>query len=237
MTAVKDIIQEAFEESGLLADTNHPTRTQFDKALARLQRIVDGVYDFEAGVKLTDWMLGDADVERVEPSFSFVRDEIYPEQNSRLIATNTTNITVYLPYQPDDGARIQIVDPQGTLATNTVTLHANGRSIESADSVAALIDGRMWFYRADQGDWVRIADLTATGDMPFPSKFDDYFIIMLAKRLNPKYGSISHRDSDARLVDVRRRMQATYAQSYRTPVAPGLQTPYGRSNFNTGRTY
>lgn len=237
MTLVSDIIKEAFEESGLLTDTEYPTRTQFDKALIRLQRIVDSVYDNEAGVKLTDWYLGNNGVYQAEPTFEFVRSEIYPYQNTRLVANNTSNITVYLPYKPNDGARIQIVDPKGTLGTYTVTLDGNGRSIENSATLAASTDGRTWFYRADQADWVRIAALTSSGDLPFPSQFDDYFIIALAKRLNPKYGSTSHIDSERRFLETRRKLQSQYAQSYQTPIDASLTGSFVRRNldFYSGR--
>src|SRR5690606_38163984 len=107
-----------------------------------------------------------------------------PPENSRLIANNTTDITVWLPSDPGPGSRIAIVDPLGTLTSNTVTLDGNGRSIETALTVTPTTD-TTWMYREDSGDWVRVTALTASDEMPFPSEYDDYFIISLAKRLNP----------------------------------------------------
>src|SRR5690606_33021371 len=109
--------------------------------------------------------------------------------NSQLVVTNENSITVYLPANPSDGARIGLMDPLGRLATVPVTLDANGRTIETAATLTldTASTTRTWFYRGDLGDWQRISDLTTDGTFPFPREFDDYFVTMLAARINPAY--------------------------------------------------
>lgn len=228
-STVKYICTEAFRESALLKDWENPTRLQFEGAVTRLTKIISGVYDYEVGQPLADWNLGSANRDYVERDTGDRAYRYAPPENSRLIANNTSAQTVWLPSDPGNGSRIGIVNPLGTLATYAVTLDGNGRSIEGATSVAPTTDTE-WMYRADEGDWVKITALTSASTMPFPDKFDDYFIIMLAKRLNPKYGGMSHMDSERRLAEVRSKLRSTYSQVVNTPIEVGIAKNYRGSS-------
>ena len=122
---------------------------------------------------------------------SFTPDQIQrPTINRRLIAVNTEALTVYLTVRPQDGARMGIADPFGRLAAFPVTLDANGRTIEGAATKLLNVNGTFqeWFYRADLGQWVKLSTLVDTDPLPFPDEFESFFILMLALRLNPRYG-------------------------------------------------
>src|SRR3546814_10657240 len=87
-------------------------------------------------------------------------------------------------------SRLAVVDVAGNLATNTVTLHGNGRLIEGANTVLLNTNGidKEWFYRADTANWVTYAPLIEDATFPFPEEFDNYFILMLAMEINSTYG-------------------------------------------------
>lgn len=239
MTTVAEIIEEAFRESSLTADLQSATPTQTNQALARLQNIVSSAYGFEVGEPLTDWPIG---IEGIQFPIGFVWDPLvwqYPRLNVRLIAANDGPQTVYLPARPYDGTRIGIIDPASRLAANPITLNAQDRSIEGAQTLVLNTDAltKIWFYRADKGNWTPIAPLSFTDDFPFPPEFDDYFITMLAMRLNPRYGRSMTQESLEALQRSMTLLQARYRQSENIPVDPALlrlSHPYeSGDNLNT----
>lgn len=80
---------------------------------------------------------------------------------------------------------------------------------------------REWFFREDLGTWVRCTPLTITDELPFPREFDDFFITMLAIRLNPAYGVALDQQSQLVLDRARTSMRARYRQEKpaRPPIA------------------
>jgi hypothetical protein len=95
-------------------------------------------------------------------------------------------------------------------------------------------------YRSDTGNWVKIEELEEADEMPFPSEFDDYFTMMLAVRLNPRYGQTLSPDGAAML----RRWKNALRNRYRRKelnmkTDPGLLGPdesfYYDDNFALGR--
>lgn len=126
--------------------------------------------------------------------------------------------TVYLHPQPDDGARFGIVDVGNNLATYNVIVDGNGHNIETTPTVTLNTNGlvREWFYREDLGNWVKATTLLAGDNFPFPQKFDDYFITMLAMRINPAYGQTLDPQSQAVLQRAQRQLRAQYSQIIET---------------------
>jgi hypothetical protein len=103
-------------------------------------------------------------------------------------------------------------------------LDAQGRTISGAATFVANTNGlaQTWFYRADTGNWTPLAPLTYTDPFPFPDTFDEYFITMLAMRLNPRYGRSMTAESMAALQRSVTILQARYRQSENIGVAPAL---------------
>ena len=108
-----------------------------------------------------------------------------------------------------------IVDVANNFSTNPFTINGNGRTIEGAVSQVYNTDGekREWMYRGDLGDWVVVTPIALDGDMPWGPEFDDMFIILLAMRLNPRYGQTMHPASVEILKEVRSKFTARYSQS------------------------
>ena len=90
-----------------------------------------------------------------------------------------------------DGFRIAIVDVANAFDTSAATFARNGWKIEGAVANLTLNTealSRIWMFRADLGDWKRVADITIDQDIPFPSEFDQSIALLLAKRLQGEYG-------------------------------------------------
>lgn len=225
MTLVSAIQLSAYRESNLIAESKTSlSANQSTESLAKLNSLIAGIMGFEAGENLRPWAVGTAGM--VDPPAE-IRQEVwkYPTINSRLILNHSQAETIYFPSKPSDGARMAVLDVGSQLATYNVTLDGNGRLIESARtlvlSTAAL--NRVWFYRADLGDWKRVSTLATTDEMPFPTEFDDMFSILLAIRLNPRYGRKLDPQTEAMLARSQRMFAARYVQSEDLVFNPAFQ--------------
>lgn len=221
-STVGSIIEEAFRESGMLNELQFSTPAQTTQALNRLQNLVSSSFGFEVGEPLYDWMIGNKNVHNPMQGWS-APDWSYPMANVRLIAAHESAQTIYLPANPGDGARIGFIDPNSLLAANNITIDGNGRRIDGGTTKVLNTDGTtaIWFYRADLGEWVPITPLDRDGDFPFPPEFDDYFITMLAMRLNPRYGRGMSQENLAALERSLTRLRARYQQVVAPPADPG----------------
>lgn len=225
MTLTPDIIQSAYRESNLIAIGATPSTAQTAEALKRLQVLVSGVYGSEVGDPLLDWPLGN---DGVVAANTWTENEWkYPVANARLIIATDVAQSVYFPVDPDDGARITLIDPSGLLSPESrLTVYGNGRTIQGAASqeVNTANASQSWFYRGDLGNWVLLSELTGAADeeFPFPQEFDDYFITRLAMRLNPRYGRAMNEASVVELDRVLGRLRARYRQRVEMPCDPGV---------------
>lgn len=229
MTVISSIITDAYREGNILPLRKAPDAYQVTEALRLFNSNIRAIYGDEAGEGLTDWPLGTFNYESPNygPEYTPYAIE-HPSINRRLVVTNTEAKTIYLTPFPQDGARMGIADPFGRLATVPVTLDANGRTIEDNPTLLLDQDGTFaeWFYRADLGQWVRISSLTEGSECPFPNDFDNFFIIGLAMRLNPRYG----REMDEQTAHVfkseRRKFVARYLQSQPLEIDDSISWPF-----------
>jgi hypothetical protein len=232
VTLVSTIITQAFRESNILALRKAPNAEQSAEALFLLNGIFAGIYGGDAGEGLTDWPLGVYG--RESPNYDDnalnfnKRERDHPPINQRLIATNEQARTVWLTPYPQDGSRMGIADPFSRLATVPITLDANGRTIEGAASIVLNTDGAFteWFYRADLASWVKLTGVIETDEMPFPQKFDNFFMILLAIRLNPRYGRELDAQSQVIFKQQRREFVARYLQSRPLEILDDVSWPF-----------
>jgi hypothetical protein len=133
-------------------------------------------------------------------------------------------VTIHLHPNPQDGARFALNDVAGNLSTYNVTLDGNGQRIESAVTLTLSTDNTNseWFYRADTGNWVLFSPLILTDTFPYPEEFDDFFIIMLAMRLNPAYGTTIDGQIQSMLSRATRQMKARYSNKKRIAAETAL---------------
>lgn len=133
MTQATWIIQSMFREGNLIAAGAQPTTAEQTEALYLLNRLVDGVFGFEMGENLSDWLVpapqrtapvasrypqgpisapGDPATWAILGGVNSANVWPYPPTNRRIFFGSVTN-TVYFQEQPDDGARMAIVQGSG----------------------------------------------------------------------------------------------------------------------------
>lgn len=217
MTLVSQIITDAYRQSNLLAIGDSPTSGQETEALRYLNRIVKSVFGNEAGEQLQTFPLGDNGIDRPAgwPWWGNAPPaDWYVPKNQRLVLNLTDNTTIYLHPRPDPGSRIAVVDVSNNLATYNLTIDGNGRNIEGSPMLTLSTNGteKEWFYRDDLGDWVVYSELELADEFPFPLEFEDYFISLLAMRLNPAYGASMDPQSVETMRRTRSQLKTRYSQ-------------------------
>lgn len=214
MTAALQIITDAFRESNIIPENATPNTQQVTDGLRRLQNLINSAAGFDVGSSLREWPVGAGGYTDSMSGWSSAQ-WAYPQANVRLVTRLDSAQTIYMPFQPRDGARLAVVDSADNLGTYNLTLDGNGRTVENAATAVLATNGmsRSWMYRADLGDWVRVANLAdEDAEMPFPEEFDDYFTIKLAMRVNPRYGRSLAAESTARLQEMETAIKARYRQ-------------------------
>lgn len=222
MTSLRQIVTDSLRESGLIPIGTSPEADEFEEGLRRLQSIIKSLYGGLAGENFQTLSYGSAGLDnswaRAEDQSVYIQNAYIPP-NTRLVCNIDAATTLFLAPNPQDGARFAIKDNLAVFDTSAVTLHANGRQIESAGSVvlgtASL--NREWFYRADLGSWERVTDLTADSELPFPEEFDDLLISLLAMRLNPRYGQDTKSETVMLMKDRKSSFRARYRQVTQVP--------------------
>lgn len=238
MTLISSIIQDAFRESNIIPLGVSPNANQVTEALRLLNALFASVLGGDAGENLQDWPLGGYGRE-YSSDVPSTYELAHPNINSRLIASNTAAITVYLPVRPQAGSRISIIDPLARLATVPVTLNGNGRTIEGATTQVLNINStaKEWVYRDDLGDWVLISSKVETDQMPFPADFDIFFTTLLAMRLDPRYGRSMDPLTLQLFKSERQAFVARYLQSARLEILDDVSWPFmSQQSYNTQRT-
>lgn len=228
MTTVSTIIRDAYRESNLLAIAADPTTAEVEEGLRLLNRLVASVYGNEMGEPLRPLPIGGEGISR--PSgFPFYRSapdwsDWFLPGDARLTLNLSEPVTVYLNPVPEDGQRFAVQDEAGNLSTTSLTVSGNGRKIDGAPEKVFSTDGEnsSYVYRADIGEWKVVSPLTETDDFPFPSEFDDYFVIGLAYRLNPRHATVADPQSTQAFARSRRQFQSRYRQHKTAPSERGL---------------
>lgn len=232
MTTVSTIITDALRESNLIAISASPTAAEITESLRLLNRYVAWLF---ARKKLAVYNYGAEGV--ATPAFVYDSatdiDTVYAPENSRLIVNLGAAKTVNLCPSPQDGARFSVVDASGNLSSYNLTLTGNGRTVESAATLALATDNlsREWFYRQDTGNWTRLTSLIAADESPFPEEFDDLLVIGLAMRLNPRNGVAVDPQSGQTYKDALSAFRVRYFQNKNVGVDEALLRLPSRGNW------
>lgn len=225
MTTIRQIITDAFRESGLVQVGLTPEADEFDEALRRLQGFILQLYGNEMGSPLTTINYG---TEGVVQAYSHVFDSsneyssYFIPPNTQLVVNAGMGYTVYLNPMPRDGERVSVIDVGKNFATYPFTLDGNGRRIEADRDYSMTTNGdrKSWFYRGDLGKWTLVSNLTADSESPFPEEFDDYLSTSLAMRLNPRYGEQTAPETLQTWKRARTQFRARYKQ--KVPAYPDI---------------
>lgn len=255
MTLVSTIIRDAYRESNILDIAADPTDAQMEEGLRLLERIVESTYGSGAGEQLDPLPMGQNNINRPQgyPWYNQTPDwnDWYVPPNARLVLNLTDALTVWLDPNPQDGQRFAIQDVSNNLATFPLTVNGNGRLLDGATQQVYDTDGanKEFFFRQDTGNWAVLTPLALTDTFPFPLDFDDMFTILLAQRINPRYGAALDPQSSATLVKQLNQFNARYRQTMFMPSELGLirtvgnrrryydNTRFANNQFNSGYAY
>jgi len=217
MTTIRQLIIDAYRESGIVATGEEPDADMMDEGLRRLNTLYKGLFGAELGENLTPVNYGQSGLTnnfaKNEDRSSDI-DSTYVPSNSRIIFNIGAPTTLFLPPNPRDGARLGVIDNGGNLASFNVTINANGRKIENSSTVVLNTNSvnQEWFYRADLGNWAKVIDLVEGDPSPLPSEFDDLLVTMLTIRINPRHGGETSDEMIETMKRIRRLFKARYRQ-------------------------
>jgi hypothetical protein len=191
VTTAQVIINRAFRESQIVPSDVAPSTSQIAEALPLLQGLVDR---YIRAPIVTLW-LGDLSAIKqqrgaVFRDFTpFVQSLAIP-QDIYLNCVLNADQTILLPPSPGDGARMVILDVGGTFGTYQLTIVGNGNQIDGGASYVLNASGVgiSLLYRRELANWVIITDIGLSNNIPYPTMYDDLFVIELAMRLDPRYG-------------------------------------------------
>lgn len=239
MTLISTIITDAYREPNLIAAGTTETATETAEGLSRLNRYIRSLMGSEVGDPLIDMPYGNnANIENVYRQTDFERaiEQWHVPKNYRLKLNLSEAKTLRLPPNPEDGARLGVVDASNNLSTYNLTLDGNGSRIENGLEVVLNTDGYSaeWFYRTDTANWARVTDLVTSDQSPFPDEFDDLLIIGLANRLDPLNGASLSVASQQRYFEVMKKFRARYSQIQEKAVDEALCHITGRRMYTRG---
>lgn len=223
-TTAKEIIVQAFSEINFLAGREASTAEEMQEALPRLNGLISSLVGLELGEYYRDWPVPPARTSTIAARYprSPLDEDLTtsqytnPPPNVRILASNTSALTIYFPQAPQDGARMAYADVG---ATADVTLAGNGRLIQGVSSIIGQGGFRKWLYRADQGNWICLDTLQMDDTSPLPPEFDDLLICGLAMRLSPRFGKEPSPITTGRYDDMLRRLKLRYKQSEQMPAS------------------
>ena len=218
MATLRKIITDAYRESGIIQKGTVPDADQMQEGLDKLLMIIENVFGEEVGSLYQDINYGDdgaVNTYSVDSNREVFIDNSYARPSYRLLVNSTSAKTVYLDPSPYDGARFAVIDVGQNFTTAPITVATDTRRIEGGNQVVLNTDGAnaAWFYRADLGEWVRISPLTLDSNSPFPSQFDDYFVIKLATRLHPRYRVQTAQETMLHYRELQRKFRSRYTTS------------------------
>jgi hypothetical protein len=121
-----------------------------------------------------------------------------------------------------------IADPFGRLAAFPVTLDANGRTIEGAATKVLNVNGLVPGMVLSRRPWAmgEAHVASATDQNPFPDDFDNFFITLLALRLNPRYGRKMDDQSTMIFKSEKQKFVARYLQSQPLEMDDSISWPF-----------
>lgn len=185
-------VERAYREAAIKRIGDVPTADEYTEGLDRLNGFLDSLFGAEIGRLLSDVQAPLVQRTASQPNADFhqpfpnslsnidqplsamesrsLGERILPA-NSRILWRGTVAETVYFPSNPEDGARMAVVN---TGATATLTLNGNGRLINGSNTVplGPAAPAITYFYRADLANWIPLAQLTLTDALPLPAEFN-----------------------------------------------------------------
>lgn len=172
----QDLIRDALMEIGALNPSEPLSNDRAERSLRRLNLMIRSLVGNGLGARLhAKPVSADAEVRS---------DWLYQ------CDTSDAAFTLTLPDDPAEAWMFGVADATNSFGTNPLGLDPNGYQLEGvADLKLLATDGaeRIWFFRADTGDWVRVQDLALTDTVYFADDVLEALVWMLAARLGPSH--------------------------------------------------
>jgi hypothetical protein len=185
-------VERAYREAAIKRIGDVPTVDEYTEGLDRLNGFLDSLFGAEIGRLLTDVQVPLVQRTASQPSAAFHQPfpnslsnvdqpigaleqlstpEYVVPPNSRILWRSTVPERVFLSQNPEDGARVAVVD---TGSTADIILDGNGRRVNSTNTVTLQpgFPPITYFYRADLANWIPLAQLTLTDNLPLPAEFN-----------------------------------------------------------------
>lgn len=229
MTTISEIVTAGFREGNIIAIGDEPTEEEATEAISILNNYIRSMFGHDIPIRYTDWPvpfpLATAELLARYPQLPVAKDTIdpnpdvylYPPCGSRILVSSLgESRTLYLPYNPYDGARMSYVDVGQDY---TLTIDGNGRYVEGAKSIdiepssesSGRNSVREWFYRADLAEWIQVKkDYEAEDESPLPPDFDDLLSTSLAIRLGGRFRKNVEDATVARNSDMMQKLRQRY---------------------------
>lgn len=218
MATLRKIVTDSYRESGIIQKGSQPDADQMQEGFEKLLMIIENVFGEEVGSLFQDINYGDDGLTNsysLDSDRQVFIDNSYARPSYRLLVNKTSPAEIFLDPSPYDGARFAVIDIGQNFAVAPITINADARRIEGAQDIVLDAAGTnaSWFYRGDLGEWVKVSPLTLDSNSPFPSQFDDYFIIKLATRLHPRYLVQTAQESMMHYRELQRKFRSRYSTS------------------------
>jgi len=195
----RDIIRHGLWAVRRVPFGQEPDAAVASYALSQLNDVLDHIAAFGAG--------------RQAVNVRLLTSTEVPRQVTAARVLASGGISLTLPEEPHDGARLSVVDAQNDFATNPMTLKPNGLLIEGGTADLTLnTQGlkRSWMFRSDLADWVRVSDLTLDSAMPYPEEFNATFKLWVGERVGNSFGLRLGPDDQRMLEDGRAQLRTRY---------------------------
>lgn len=229
MSTGSEIATQALREGNLISLNDALTDLQSTEALLLLNRFVESLLGFELGDFAMDWPVPPSTTAPVParypilPQVTKLPDNVfpYPPGNVRIILNLTAAQTIYMPQDPDDGARILFINIGD--GAQSLTVDGNGRLVKGTATItetATALNEQLWFFRSDLASWnLVILPMLAATSSPFPSLYDDLLAIGVFIRLAPRYGRTVSAETASTYKRMLQRLTTQYRQHVPTPSA------------------
>lgn len=208
MATLTDLANGALEqlfvlEAGETADAN-----DLALALKTLRQVLARLPEYGGGQKLIDVS--------TKLSANAVSDQ-------RVICQGT-GLTITLPEDPEDGARVGV-----SLLTGTADVKSPDRKLEGATAAVTIGTDTVWIYRAASINWVKVTALADSDASPYGDDADSAIELITTMELAPKFeipisGELAENITEAR-VFLRSKYTRPPEQRWRSSVPYSLQGP------------
>ncbi len=227
MKTASEIAEQALREGNLIALGQPITAAQEAEAIDLLNRFIDSLLGFEIGEFAMDWATPPSQTSPVparypiRPRSTELPSDVwpYPPGNVRIVLKLVADTTIYMPQDPDDGARFLFINI-GDADTHNLTVDGNGRLVKGGATVVDTpgnLNQQLWLYRADLSDWTLVTELSAADTSPLPGFYDDLLIIGTFIRLAARYGRDTSSESAAAFARLMKRLKTQYRQTVPQP--------------------